>query len=125
MQQGQNAEVLPDGFAEQQHSPHPKSASDALQTFCREELICHLRSGIKMGQKCKMPQEQEKSVLPSATVDVLLLLFNGFLGSSKGEDPSMQRELAVPWLQEKPSNIEEGSTTKIHGLEEHNTQGKR
>lgn len=72
-----------------------------------------------MGQRCKMPEEQEKPVLLSATVDVFLLLFNGFLGSSKGEDPSVQRELAVPCLQEKASNTEDGSATRTHGPEEY------
>lgn len=57
MQQGQNTEVLLDGFAEEQHSARPKSASDVLQTSCQEQLICHLKSGIKMGQRCKMPEE--------------------------------------------------------------------
>lgn len=129
MQQEQNAEVLLDGFAEQQRSPRPMSASDVLQTSCQEELIRHLKSGIKMGQSCKMHQEQEKPVLLSASVDVLLLLVNGFPGSDKREDPGMQRELAVLSLQEKASNTEEGSATKIHGLEEYvhgrNRWGKR
>lgn len=119
MQQGQNAEALLHGFAEEQHSPCPKSASDVLQTSCQEQLICHCKSGIKMGERCKMPEEQEKPVLLSATADVLLLLFNGFLGSNKGEDTSVQRELAVPCHKEKASNTEKGSATKIHGSEEY------
>lgn len=57
MQQGQNAEVLLDGSAKEQHSPCPKRASDVLQTFCQEQLICHLKSGIKMGQRCKMSED--------------------------------------------------------------------
>lgn len=72
-----------------------------------------------MGQRCKMSEEYEKPVLLSATVDVLLLLFNGFLGSNKGEDSSVQKELAVPCQQEKASNTEKGSATKIHGSEEY------
>lgn len=57
MQQGQSTEVLLDGFAEEQHSARPESASDVSQTSCQEQLICHLKSGIKMGQRCKMPEE--------------------------------------------------------------------
>lgn len=57
MQQGQNTEALLHGSAEEQHSPRPKSASDVLQTSCQEQLICHFKSGKKMGQRCKMPEE--------------------------------------------------------------------
>lgn len=57
MEQGQNTAVPLDGFAEQQYSPCPKSASDVLQTSCQEELIHHLKSGIKMAERCKKPEE--------------------------------------------------------------------